>query len=423
VQAVLTADGDAIATHDLDRNATYTMQGYAPDPSAQQLEAARSDFPTSVLQSLAVNGQPVPLWHPGQKPARLPPVGPDLRRASTQVWKRSGAIKAKNEWSAAAEVEAYLRSKPFVYALKAVYKPSKGPVLAQFLLSKHRGYCQMFASAMALVLRLHGIPTRVAVGFTTGQSTSKEGGAYLITDHNAHMWVETYFPHWGWQPFEPTPGDVLPVQSSTSNAAALGPLDNTLLKQGSANLLTTHPNLDRVGHRLREVHGSDPTHGRGPRGVAGESLGGTATASHRGRGFLTAVLILAVVLAAILAVVKFAAVRWRYLRRGPRQQASAAYHELSTFLGDQGVVPVSSRTFEDLAHEINRWYAVDASDFAASASRARYGPAAGAGEAESEMRSSLRRLKRQIRKQISRRDRLSGALRMRAALAQSTTLD
>ena len=96
----------------------------------------------------------------------------------------------------------------------------------------------------------------------------------------------------------------------------------------------------------------------------------------RGRGFLTAVLILAVVLAAILAVVKFAAVRWRYLRRGPRQQASAAYHELSTFLGDQGVVPVSSRTFEDLSHEINRWYAVDASDFAASASRARYGPAA-----------------------------------------------
>ncbi len=115
--------------------------------------------------------------------------------------------------------------------------------------------------------------------------------------------------------------------------------------------------------------------------------------------------------------------RWRYLRRGPRQQASAAYHELSTFLGDQGVVPVSSRTFEDLAHEINRWYAVDASEFAASASRARYGPAAGAGEAETEMRSSLRRLKRQIRKQISRRDRLSGALRMRAALAQSTTLD
>ena len=425
VQAVLTADGDAIATHDLDRNATYTMQGYAPDPSAQQLELAGSDFPTSVLESLAVNGQPVPLWHPGQKPARLPPVGPDLRRASNQVWKRSGAIKAKNEWSAAAEVEAYLRSKPFVYDLKTVYKPSKGPVLAQFLLTKHRGYCQMFASAMALVLRLHGIPTRVAVGFTTGQSTSKEGGAYLVTDHDAHMWVETYFPHWGWQPFEPTPGSILPVQSSTSNAAALGPLDNTLVKQGSANLLTAHPNLDQAGfnHRLRQVHGSDPTHGRGPRGVAGEGLGGTTTASHRGRGFLTAVLILAVVLAAILAIAKFAAVRWRYLRRGPRQQASAAYHELSTFLGDQGVVPVSSRTFEDLAHEINRWYAVDASQFAASASRARYGPAAGAGEAESEMRSSLRRLKRQIRKQISRRDRLSGALRMRAALAQSTTLD
>ena len=425
VQAVLTADGDAIATHDLDRNATYTMQGYVPDPSAQQLEGAGSNFPISIVQSLVVNGQQVPLWHPGQQPAKVPPVGPDLRRASNQVWKRSGAIKAKNEWSAAAEVEAYLRSKPFVYDQKVDYKPSKGPILAQFLLTKHHGYCQMFASAMALVLRLHGIPTRIAVGFTTGQSTSKEGGAYLVTDHDAHMWVETYFPHWGWQPFEPTPGSVLPVQSSTSNEAAIGPLDSAYNQQGSPNLLTRTSNADGPGgaHRLGELHDKNPLHGRGPRGVAGEGLGSTAGQGSRSRGFLTAVLILAAVLAAILAVVKFTAVRWRYLRRGPRQQASAAYHELSTFLGDQGVVPVSSRTFEDMAHEIDRWYAVDASGFAAAASRARYGPAAGADEAEGEMRSSLRRLKRQIRKQLSWRDRLSGALRMRSALAQSTTLD
>jgi Transglutaminase-like superfamily/TgpA N-terminal domain len=425
VQAVLTADGDAIATHDLDRNATYTMQGYAPDPSAQQLETAGSDFPSAVLGSLVVNGQPVPLWHPGQKPETQPPIGPDLRRASDQVWKRSGAIKAKNEWSATAEVEAYLRSKPFIYDQKTVYKPSKGPVLAQFLLTKHRGYCQMFASAMALVLRLHGIPTRVAVGFTTGQSTSKDGGAYLVTDHNAHMWVETYFPHWGWQPFEPTPGSVLPVQSSTSNEAAIAPLEGAYYKQGSRDLLTRGANANGPGgaYRLNQVPGRDPLHGRGPRGAANEGLGGTVAPSHRGRGFLTAALILALVLAAILAIVKFTAVRWRYLRRGPRQQASAAYHELSTFLGDQGVVPVSSRTFEDLAHEIERWYAVDASGFAAAASRARYGPAAGAGEAEGEMRASLRWLKRQIRKQLSWRDRIAGALRMRAALAQSTTLD
>jgi hypothetical protein len=402
------------------------MQGYVPDPTAQQLEEAGSDFPSQVLESLVVNGQEVPLWHPGQKPERVPPVGRDLRQASNQVWRRSGAIKAKNEWSAAAEVEAYLRSSPFVYDQKVVYKQSRGPVLAQFMLTRHRGYCQMFASAMALVLRLHGIPTRVAVGFTTGQSTSKEGGAYLVTDHDAHMWVETYFPHWGWQPFDPTPGRVLPVQSSTSNAAALGPLDNSLVKQGSPNLLTAHPNLNGDGgqkNRLGELHRRDPLHGRGPRGVAGESLGSAAGTGQRSRGFLTAVLILAVVLAAVLAVVKFTAVRWRYLRRGPRQQASAAYHELSTFLGDQGVVPVSSRTFEDMAYEIDRWYAVDASGFAAAASRARYGPATGADEAEGEMRSSLRNLKRQIRKQLSWRDRLSGMLRMRSALAQSTTLD
>ena len=63
----------------------------------------------------------------------------------------------------------------------------------------------MFSGAMALVLRMHGIPARVAVGFTTGRPPQKSGDPYIVTDRNAHAWVEVFFPGYGWMPFEPTP--------------------------------------------------------------------------------------------------------------------------------------------------------------------------------------------------------------------------
>ena len=66
-----------------------------------------------------------------------------------------------------------------------------------------RGYCQHFAGAMALMLRFLGIPARVAAGFTSGK---REDGGWTVTDHNAHAWVEVWFPGYGWLAFDPTPG-------------------------------------------------------------------------------------------------------------------------------------------------------------------------------------------------------------------------
>ena len=69
---------------------------------------------------------------------------------------------------------------------------SKAPLDA-FLFDTHRGYCQHFSGAMALLLRMGGIPARVAVGFAPGQLDSRSG-EYVVRDFDAHSWVEAYFP-------------------------------------------------------------------------------------------------------------------------------------------------------------------------------------------------------------------------------------
>jgi transglutaminase-like putative cysteine protease len=79
---------------------------------------------------------------------------------------------------------------------------NSGDALVDFLFTGHRGYCEQFASAMAIMLRSQHVPARVAVGFTPGTVI---GDSRLITTEDAHAWVEVWFPGTGWLPFDPTP--------------------------------------------------------------------------------------------------------------------------------------------------------------------------------------------------------------------------
>ncbi|HSU00933.1 MAG TPA: DUF3488 and transglutaminase-like domain-containing protein, partial [Nocardioides sp.] len=65
------------------------------------------------------------------------------------------------------------------------------------------GYCKQFAAAMAIMARVLGIPSRVAVGFL--EPTRSTSGAWEFSAHDLHAWPELYFPGSGWVRFEPTP--------------------------------------------------------------------------------------------------------------------------------------------------------------------------------------------------------------------------
>lgn len=71
------------------------------------------------------------------------------------------------------------------------------------LFESPEGYCNYYASAMAMMLRSQGIPTRLGRGYASGEF-NEDNGLYRVRASDAHVWVEVYFPTYGWIQFEPT---------------------------------------------------------------------------------------------------------------------------------------------------------------------------------------------------------------------------
>jgi transglutaminase-like putative cysteine protease len=116
------------------------------------------------------------------------------------------------EWTAgettnearAADIERHFR-KDFTYSLKLLDTEVRDP-LAYFLFERKAGHCEYFASAMAVMLRTLGIPSRVVTGFQSGIYNPISGWQVIRTS-DAHSWVEAYLPGRGWTTFDPTPPD------------------------------------------------------------------------------------------------------------------------------------------------------------------------------------------------------------------------
>jgi hypothetical protein len=152
----------------------------------------------------AHSGPPLATPLTGAERARyleLPPL--DIRIYSlARQWAGAETPGDSTSLDRALRIQQHLRT-DFKYVLDGPAKPVSDP-LSDFLFVRKAGYCEYFASAMAVMLRAEGIPSRVATGFQSGYFNDVSG-LYVVRASDAHAWVEGWIEGRGWTTFDPTP--------------------------------------------------------------------------------------------------------------------------------------------------------------------------------------------------------------------------
>ena len=159
----------------------YRADSLVPVVSEGQLRSAGSDYPAWVRDRY--------LALPDTMPARVLALARDLTAAEPTPYGRTRAI------------ETYVRA--FPYTLDVPAPPFDREVVDYFLFDLQKGYCDYYATTMAVLARAAGLPARLVVGYTSG-TYDAANVHYIVTEANAHTWVEIYFPEYGWVEFEPT---------------------------------------------------------------------------------------------------------------------------------------------------------------------------------------------------------------------------
>jgi len=143
----------------------------------------------------------------------LPNIDPRIIRLARQVTEG-----LETEQQRAAAIEAYLK-RSYGYTTQL---PAQAPAdpLAHFLFERRKGHCEYFASAMAVMLRVVWVPSRLVTGFQSGIFNPVTGWR-LIRASEAHSWVEAFVPGAGWRTFDPTPPDPAPAPPSLASRVSL----------------------------------------------------------------------------------------------------------------------------------------------------------------------------------------------------------
>lgn len=280
---------------------SYTVLSYTPKPTTAQLREAPSAVPGSYLPYTEFELPPASasaLAAPQlASEAASPPRNAQLVRAPALANEGASAAGAPPAAGADSAVARRILASPYgpMYTLArhlgagagssydvvarieryllADYHYDEQPPLVRypleaFLFESKRGYCEQFSGAMALMLRMDGIPARVGVGFKpvlSGAAKPTGGGgsaglAWTALPQNAHAWVEVFFSGIGWVPFDPTPatGPAAPGAGS----AAFGRLAQEALGANG-------------GSRARTSKATRPA-GRAHRGARGGGSSGAA---------------------------------------------------------------------------------------------------------------------------------------------------
>lgn len=200
-----------------------TMSSPDEDTRGQKYSVTSLDFqPTAnQMRALSPPSSRILVQQETELPDKMPAIIEDTARRVTE--------DATNQYDQIIALQDYLRNDgSFAYSETAPvadgYDGNGIDVIAKFL-KKKSGYCVHFSSAMAVMARTLGIPSRIAVGYAPGSVVGVRDGQnqYEATSDDLHAWTEIYFEGAGWVSFEPTPG----VGSATSFTEPGSPSSST----------------------------------------------------------------------------------------------------------------------------------------------------------------------------------------------------
>ena len=254
-------------------------------------------------------------------PSAFRPLTSLAKKVTSRATTVYGKAIALQQW--------FTQSGGFSYSLSAT-EPPNAAGLSHFLEVSKRGYCQQFAFAMAVLARLLGIPSRVAVGFTAGSQTGI--GTWAVKASDAHAWPELYFQGAGWLRFEPTPagsggqGTAIPPSYTVPQTSGGGQYVPPAPSQQNTGPVGTNGSSTGFGAHAKNLTG----HGSGPRAV---STGSGFPAEPAG----LAVLALLAVAAVAPRTARSLRRRYRLYRTGDAERAHAAWREVLDDLTDYRV--------------------------------------------------------------------------------------
>jgi len=165
----------------LDPGLVYSVVSEVPDATPALLRRANRELPPGMGNYL-------------QLPPELPQRVVDLAHQITD-----GQPTAYDKVMA---VQNWLKANA-TYNLNIPPDPPGVDAVDYFLFVRRQGYCEHFSSAMAVLLRAVGIPTRLAVGFGSGERNPFTG-YFEVRESDAHSWAEVYYPRVGWIEYDPT---------------------------------------------------------------------------------------------------------------------------------------------------------------------------------------------------------------------------
>lgn len=281
----------------------------------------------------------------GPRYQRVPPrLKRELRVKANQMFNAYAiAVNSRRmgPYQKAQAIEWFFKRSEYSYTLD-IPDPGEADPVHNFIFKSRRGHCGLFASAMVLLLRTHGIPARLVAGYAGGVYHK---GVFRVTQADAHAWVEVRLEGFGWVPFDPTgPDDSPRNRAGTGAAATLGRPETapdetfrSVSQRGSWLRRSWHQAV--VGYNAQRQRQMFSEWGGALRGGLGwpKGLGGAA---------LVTVCIAALALAGLIVhrALRHAGPRREKVGTESRRAAERFYREMLAALSRRGFVRQNSQT-------------------------------------------------------------------------------